>query len=168
VRRLALACLATIAAADYVIHTKDHSWFAIGPLDHAAHLATAALLVDPTKRSRAWAASYLAGALLPDLDHVPLAFRDPEPGDPRPRSHSLLSVAPAALGSRPTAAGMLAHFARDLAFEPGVPLLWPLRRRALRVPYAAYAAVTVAAALLRPRDWGSPATGRAGAATDTA
>jgi hypothetical protein len=151
VPRLALGCLATIAVADYVIHRKDPSWFAIGPLDHAAHLATAALLL-PRGRSRAWKASFLAGAILPDLDHVPLAFQDPEPGDPRPRSHSLLSVAPAAAGSRSTAAGMLTHFARDLALEPGLPLLWPLRQRALRVPYAAYAAVTVAAALLRPRD----------------
>jgi hypothetical protein len=151
VPRLALGCLATIAVADYVIHRKDPSWFAIGPLDHAAHLATAALLL-PRGRSRGWKASFLAGAILPDLDHVPLAFQDPEPGDPRPRSHSLLSVAPAAAGSRSTAAGMLTHFARDLALEPGLPLLWPLRQRALRVPYAAYAAVTVAAALLRPRD----------------
>jgi hypothetical protein len=151
VRRLALSCLGVVAAADYVIHRKDPSWFAIGPLDHAAHLATAALLIDLRKRPRGWTASYLAGSILPDLDHVPLAFQDPTPGDPRPRSHSLLAIAPAAAGSRATAAGMVAHFARDLALDPGVPLLWPLRRGTLRVPYVTYAAALIAAALLARR-----------------
>lgn len=138
-RRLAFACLGTIAAADYVIHTKDPSWFAIGPLDHAAHLATAGLIALNLKRPPGWTASFLAGSLLPDIDHVPLAFRDPEPGDPRPGTHSLLSALPVALGSRSTASGVLAHFVRDLALAPGAPLLWPLSRKPLRIPYVAYA-----------------------------
>ena len=146
-RRLALACLGTIAAADYVIHTRDPSWFAIGPLDHAAHLATAALLLPPG-RSRAWNVSFLAGALLPDIDHVPLAFKDPVPGDPRPETHSAIAIGPALLGSRSTAAGMATHYLRDLALEPGVPLLGG---RHLRVPYGAYALLILALAYSRSR-----------------
>jgi hypothetical protein len=147
VRRLALACLGTIAAADYVIHTKDPSWFAIGPLDHAAHLATAALMLPP-RRSRAWKTSFMAGALLPDIDHVPLAFQDPEAGDPRPRTHSVIAIGPALLGARSVAAGMAAHYLRDLALEPGVPLL---SGRHLRVPYGAYALLILALAYSRSR-----------------
>lgn len=143
--RLAFASLGAIAIADCVIHRRSPSWFAIGPLDHAAHLATAALLL-PRGRSLGWTVSFMAGSLLPDLDHVPLAFRDPKPGDPRPPSHSLLSVAPAAAASRATAAGMLAHLARDLALAPGAPVLWPLSSRQLRVPYAVYAAAVTALA----------------------
>jgi len=167
-RHLALGCLATIAVADYVIHKKNPSWFAIGPIDHLAHLATAALLIDPSKRPRGWTASYLAGSILPDLDHVPLAFQDPTRGDPRPRSHSLLSVGPAAARSRSTAAGMLVHFARDLALDPGVPLFWPLRSGTVHVPYAVYAAVLSAAVLARRRGSESPAGARSGATTDPA
>lgn len=128
-----------------MIHRKEPSWFAIGPFDHAAHVATAALLL-PRGRSRGWSVSFLAGSLLPDVDHVPLAFQDPNAGDPRPRSHSLLSLGPAALGSWPTALGMLAHFARDIAAAPGLPLLWPLSGRQLKVPYVYYAAVVIALA----------------------
>jgi hypothetical protein len=145
--RHALACLATIAVADHVIKRREPSWFAIGPLDHAAHLATAALLA-PRGRSVAWRAAFMAGALLPDIDHVPLAFQDPEAGDPRPRTHSLLAVGPALLGSRPLAAGMAAHYVRDLALDPGVPLLGG---RHLRVPYGAYALLVLTAAYSRSR-----------------
>ena len=146
-RLLPLACLATVAAADYVIARRGPSWFAIGPIDHAAHLATAALLM-PRARSRGWRVSFLAGAVLPDIDHVPLAFRDPEPGDPRPQSHSVLALGPALLGSPATAAGMATHYVRDLALEPGVPLLGG---RHLRVPYGAYALLILASAYSRSR-----------------
>jgi LexA-binding, inner membrane-associated putative hydrolase len=157
VRRLALACVGTIAVADYLIHRRGPSWFQIGPLDHAAHVATAALLL-PSRKPRPWAINFMAGSLLPDLDHVPLAFQDPEVGDPRPRSHSLLSLAPAALGSHSTALGMLAHFARDICLEPGLPLLWPLSGRQLKFPYGVYAtAVTGLAALRAARDSEVPA-----------
>lgn len=164
-RRVAVACIATIAVADHVIHRKAPSWFAVGPLDHAAHLATAALLIPPG-RSRGWALSFMAGSLLPDIDHVRLAFQDPVVGDPRPRSHALLSVAPVALGSTPTALGMLAHFARDISVEPGLPLLWPLSERHLKLPYGAYAgALSVIAALRSRSDSGAGAGARAAAAT---
>ena len=141
-RHLVLACLGAIAVADYVIKRRDPAWAVIGLLDEPAHLATGLLLGgrDPV---------FLAGALLPDLDHVPLVFQDPEPGDPRPKTHSIYAPIAAALVSRRLAAGMLAHFARDLALEPGLPLLGG--RRHFRLPYGAYALLILASAYSRSR-----------------
>jgi len=138
----ALQCLAVIAVADYVILRHPPRWHAIVLFDHPAHLATAVLLggTDPV---------YLAGSLLPDVDHLPTALRNPKVGDPRPRTHSLLVVAAAALVSRRLAAGAAAHFARDLAVDPGVPLVWPLSHGTARIPYALYAAAVIAASVRR-------------------
>jgi hypothetical protein len=142
VRRLALACVATIAVADYVIKRRDLPWHAIALFDHPAHLATAVLLGGTDR-------VYLAGALLPDLDHIPTAFGAPRAGDPRPRTHSVWAVAAVAPWSRKLAAGMLAHFTRDLALEPGLPLLGGSRH--FRVPYGAYAVLVLATAYSRSR-----------------
>jgi inner membrane protein len=144
---VALGCLATVAGADYVIQRRTPRWIVMGLLDHPAHVATAMLL------RKTWTPGYLAGSLLPDLDHIPLALRavHPEPGDPRPVTHCLLPVAPVAVVSRDVAAGMLAHFVRDLAVGTGVPLLWPLSGKRIRVPYAAYAVLLLAAAYSRSR-----------------
>jgi hypothetical protein len=144
---VALGCLATIAVADYVIHRRRPPWLVVGMFDHPAHVATAMLLrKEPTP-------SYLAGSLLPDLDHIPLALRvvHPNPSDPRPVTHCLLTVAPVALVDREAAKGMLAHFVRDLGVGTGVPLLWPLSGRPVRVPYAAYAVLLLATAYSRSR-----------------
>jgi hypothetical protein len=138
-----LQCLAVIGVADYVILRHPPRWHAIALFDHPAHVATAVLLggrglgTDPV---------YLAGSLLPDVDHIPMAFRSPKAGDPRPKTHSLYVVALSALFSRRLAAGMLAHFVRDLALDPGVPLFGG---RPYRLPYAAYAAIVTAAAFAR-------------------
>ena len=139
--KLVLGCLAGIFAADWVIANARMPWLAIGLFDEPAHLATGYLLggSDPL---------FLAGSILPDADHVPLAFEDPSPGDPRPKTHSIYGVLAVAPFSRRLAAGMLAHFARDLALDPGVPLFG---RRHLRVPYGAYAALLTAAAAWRAR-----------------
>jgi hypothetical protein len=151
-RAAALACLATVVGADYVLHRHRPRWILMTLFDHPAHLATGALvLLNLGRRSPQWSSGFMVGALLPDVDHVPLALQDEHPsaGDPRPVSHCLLAIAPVgalALGTRSeavagTAAGMAAHFLRDLgAGESGLPLLWPATRRALRVPYTLYAA----------------------------
>jgi hypothetical protein len=146
-RLAALGCLATIAVADYVIRRRRPRWIVMGMFDHPAHVATAALL------RRNPSASYLAGSLLPDVDHIPLALRlvHPDPGDPRPVTHCLLTVAPVAAVNRDAARGMLAHFVRDLGVGTGVPLLWPFTRRSVRVPYAAYAVLVLATAYSRSR-----------------
>ncbi len=150
-RAAALGCLATVAVADKVISRRRLPWILIGVFDHPAHLATAGLvLLNLGPRSHRWTAGFMAGALLPDLDHVPLALSRVHPSmdDPRPVTHCLLAVAPvAALAEirkderlRGAAAGMLAHFARDVGVGTGVPLLWPATRISWRVPYAVYAA----------------------------
>jgi inner membrane protein len=143
----ALAALATIAVADYVIHRRNPRWIVAGMFDEPAHVATALLLRrNPTP-------AYLAGSLLPDLDHVPLALRPvhPDMDDPRPVTHCLLTVIPVAMIHRDAALGMLAHFTRDLGVGTGVPLLWPLTRRPVKLPYAAYAVLVLAAAYSRSR-----------------
>lgn len=150
-RAAALGCLATVVVADKVISRRRLPWLLIGVFDHPAHLATAGLvLLNLGPRSHRWTAGFMAGALLPDLDHVPLALSRVHPtmDDPRPVTHCLLAVAPvAALAEitkderlRGAAAGMLAHFARDVGVGTGVPLLWPATRISWRVPYAVYAA----------------------------
>ncbi|MEA2329993.1 MAG: inner membrane protein [Thermoleophilaceae bacterium] len=149
-RAAALGCLATLAFADYVIFRRRPPWIVLGLFDHPAHLATAGLLVlNGPRRTSRWTLGYLAGSLLPDLDHVPLALQSerPTPDDPRPVSHCLLAVAPVAALAAVTqserlnglATGMVAHFMRDLGVGTGVPLLWPASGRSLRIPYAAYA-----------------------------
>ena len=141
-RRLALACVATIAVADYLIKRCDPPWLVVGLLDEPAHVATAMLL----RRRPSWA--YLTGAVLPDLDHVPLVFGTPAPGDPRPKTHSVYPLIPAVFVSRELAAGILAHYVRDLALDPGLPLLG---ERHFRVPYGAYAVLVLATAYSRSR-----------------
>jgi hypothetical protein len=142
-----LGCLATIAVADYFIHRRRLRWIVAGLFDHPAHMATAILL-----RTRPNAA-YLAGSLLPDVDHLPLALRavHPDPSDPRPVTHCLLPIGPVVAVNRDMAAGVLAHFVRDLGVGTGVPLLWPLSGKRFRVPYAAYAVLLLATAYSRSR-----------------
>ena len=153
-RGAALGSLATIALADKVIFRRRLPWLLVGLFDHPAHLATAGLvLLNLGQRTPGWAAGFLVGSLLPDLDHVPLAVSRVHPSmdDPRPVTHCLLAVAPVAVLAelkmdprlRGAAAGMLAHFARDVGVGTGVPLLWPLTRRSWRVPYPAYAAACI-------------------------
>jgi LexA-binding, inner membrane-associated putative hydrolase len=156
-RALALGCLATIAAADYTMYKRKPRWILLGLFDHPAHVATAGLILlnVPRRRSKRWTLGFLAGSLLPDVDHLPLALRaqHPKADDPRPVSHCLLAVAPVAAAAGATqsdrlhgaACGMLAHFARDVGVGTGVPLLWPATDRALRLPYPAY--LTACAAL---------------------
>jgi inner membrane protein len=148
-RRVALGCLGAILLADHVIRHREPPWLVAGMFDEPAHLATAGLvLLNLRPRSHPWSAGFMAGALLPDVDHIPLALQPvhPAPEDPRPVSHCLLAVAPvAALAAARrsealagAAAGMLAHFARDLAVGTGVPLAWPVTARAARVPHRLY------------------------------
>ena len=151
-RAAAVGCLATVAVADKVIFRRRLPWLLVGFFDHPAHVATAALAALALgPRPREWTAGLLVGSLLPDLDHVPLALRarHPTADDPRPVSHCLLAVAPVAALAGATqserlhgaATGMVAHYLRDVGVGSGVPLLWPLTARSVRVPYPVYAAV---------------------------
>lgn len=158
-RAAALACLATIAAADAVLHRTKPPWIAVGLLDHPAHLATAGLVaVQVRSRPRRWLIAFMAGSLLPDVDHIPLALKRPHPGPDhrRPFSHCLLTIAPIAALAGVTqserlhglAGGMAAHYLRDVGVGTGVTLLWPVSKRSFRVPYGVYAGACVALAVL--------------------
>jgi inner membrane protein len=161
VKRIAAAgCLAAVLGADWVILRRRPRWILSGLFDEPAHVATAGLVVlNLPPLSERWTGGFLVGSILPDLDHVPLALSrvHPDIDDPRPATHCLLAIAPLALAGAVTrgaareytagaAVGALAHFGRDLAVGTGVPLLLPLDRRSLKVPYPFYAAAVLALA----------------------
>jgi membrane-bound metal-dependent hydrolase YbcI (DUF457 family) len=159
---LAAVAAAVVVGADWVIHFRTPRWILIGLFDHPAHLATAGLIaLNLPPRSRAWHAGFMAGALLPDVDHVPLALapEHPGPGHPRPATHCLAAVLPLFALARTSGSdaasgaawGSLAHLGRDIAMGTGVPLLSPFRRHLYRVPYPLYAAALAVLALMAVR-----------------
>lgn len=153
--------VAGIGALDGVQSVRTWPVPIMAALDWPAHVATAALVLAaaPRKLAPETAAWALAGSVAIDVDHVPLYLGlDKVAGDDqRPLSHSLTTTALLFAGSRLArgrrrtaltglAVGTLLHFVRDVGTGPGVPLLWPLTRRNLRVPYAAHLAAVAAAA----------------------
>jgi membrane-bound metal-dependent hydrolase YbcI (DUF457 family) len=162
----AFACLAVVAAADLVLSRKRPPWIVVGFFDEPAHLATAGvILANLRPSSTEWAAGFIAGAALPDVDHIPLALSrvHPDIDDPRPVTHCLLAAAPLLAAARiappgprrealsGAAAGTLAHFGRDLAVGTGVALLRPLTARNFKVPYPLYATALAALAVRAAR-----------------
>lgn len=138
--------------------SREWSLVPLAALDEPAHLLTAWLvLAAATPRTARlpllpWV---LAGAVLLDLDHVPLylgADIAVSPGG-RPVSHSLLTVAVllAAAGAvrrwrvplAGLALGVATQLLRDLSTGPGVPLLWPALAEDVLLPYLPYALVLV-------------------------
>src|SRR6516164_7575333 len=121
-----------------------------GPVDEAAHLATAALgllvlecFIDVPRRF--YVAALIASVAI-DLDHIPLYLGLLGNQDQRPVTHSLATVivfVVAALVSRRHRAvlagastGLVLHFARDIAEgPPGVRMLWPLQGMAWTASY---------------------------------
>src|SRR6266480_2847937 len=121
-----------------------------GPLDEVAHLATAALglmvLACFADAPRRFYVAALVASVAIDLDHIPLYLGLLGDDGQRPVTHSLATVvvfAGAAVASRRhravlagVAAGLVFHFARDIAEgPPGVRLLWPLDERAWTASY---------------------------------
>jgi inner membrane protein len=120
------------------------SVLASGALDEPAHLATGALgllalscFIDVPRRF--YVAGLVASVAI-DLDHIPMWLGLGNPYQ-RPVTHSLATVVvvvAAAAASRRyravlagVAAGLLIHFARDIAEgPPGVRMLWPLTNTA--------------------------------------
>jgi membrane-bound metal-dependent hydrolase YbcI (DUF457 family) len=146
-------------------------------LDESGHILTdtlflgAGLSVLGHGDLRLWFGPTLIGAVLIDADHVPLEFfgwASFTEGATRPYSHSLsviltLSVASALL-HRPwdgrvqaVAFGLATHLVRDMA-TGGVPLVWPLSRVTVEIPYPLYAALLVGATLLWVRRRGASFT----------
>ncbi len=164
---MVLACAATVAVADLLLWKTDLPLLGDGLLDELAHVATALLFVAAVRPTipRDFLAGLIVGAVLIDVDHVPVHFgwNGLEPGGSRPYPHSLLTVAVvsvAALVARgrwrtaltAAAIGLVAHFFRDLA-EPGqngagVMLLWPASDHPFTLPYVVQAAALAVAAVL--------------------
>jgi inner membrane protein len=137
---------------------------ATGPVDEFAHLATGALgmlalacFIDAPRRF--YVAGLIASVAI-DLDHIAdyLGLMGPQPG--RPVTHSLstvvLVVVAAAAFRRHravlagAAAGLLIHFARDIAEgPPGVRMLWPLSGTAWTASFGWYLAMILTFTVVR-------------------
>ena len=148
-----LLALAGVLLLDLVRSARDWPLPVIGVLDEPAHLLTAWLVLAAATRRTAllrltpWV---LAGAVLIDLDHVPLYLGADVAATPggRPVTHSLLTVLVLLIAAGtvrrwwvPTAGLALAtgaHLLRDLSTGPGVPLLWPVADGDVRLPYWTY------------------------------
>jgi inner membrane protein len=158
-----LAVIGTVVL-DLVLQARDWPLLPLGVLDESAHLLTAWLaLAALTARTTAlpgwpWV---LAGAMLLDLDHVPLILGAEwvaATAGGRPVTHSLttvvvlLTAATTCRGWRipliGLAAGAALHLARDIATGPGVPLFWPFAPDDTRLPYWPYLLVLGALATL--------------------
>ena len=171
--------LALIRLLDLALTDRGWPIAMAAVLDEPAHLMTAGILMAALLPSRArravpWA---LAGAVLIDLDHVPLylwgSLMAADSG--RPVTHSLATIvalSAAALVSRRRARtallglalGVGLHLVRDLGTGPGVPLWWPIESHRVLVPYLAYFATLIAGALVAVgrRTWRRPDLSRAG------
>jgi inner membrane protein len=158
----AVPAVAVIRALDAVLQARSWPVPVVALLDEPAHLLTAwvVLAAVPGSRPRPWLPWALVGAVVIDVDHLPLYLSSADVAAPggRPYSHSLATLAllaVTAVVARPRlrtavlglATGVALHLVRDLATGPGVPLLWPLVDTGVRVPYVAYLAVLVAAAV---------------------
>jgi inner membrane protein len=162
-----------------VKESREWSLVPLAALDEPAHLLTAWLVLAAATARTArlpllpWV---LTGAVLLDLDHVPLylgADIAVSPGG-RPVSHSLLTVALLLVAAGAVrrwrvplaglALGVATQLLRDLATGPGVPLLWPVLAQDVLLPYPPYGVVLVALAAagvarrVSGRAAGAPAT----------
>jgi inner membrane protein len=170
-----IAALAAVLALDAVV---DENWplILLGPFDEIGHLATAwvllvALLPDRCRPLMPWA---LLGAVVIDVDHIPLYVWDVGTADPegRPITHSLTVVLVLLAFSRlpgrlrtplsGLALGVLLHLVRDVVTGPGVPLFWPVTGTSVLASYSLYVwllCLATAWAVLRPRRQQPPAAG---------
>ncbi len=154
-----LPALALILAADALLSQYDFARPAEALLDEPAHLATAFLLLAalPVPRVRPFLLGAALGAVGIDGDHLPGEFgwNIITRGTGRPVTHSLATCGallllaralpgPARTATVGAACGVLAHFVRDMG-TGGVPLLWPVSKRRVRVPYGVYLATLLAA-----------------------
>jgi len=170
-RALVLLAVVVILALRPVLEGIEASPLIVGPLDWAAHLATALLLLVNLPRPLPFATvtAALLAVVVIDLDHLPgyLGTDFLAEGTPRPYPHSLLTViaalaAAAALkgtGRRIAlgiAIGVAAHLVRDVA-SGGVALFWPLSDDGVRISFWLEAAAIGA---LATRAWivGAPRT----------
>jgi inner membrane protein len=160
--------LVLIGLLDLLGETRQWSVPVTGLLDEPAHVLTAALLLAaflPVSASAVvpWV---LAGAVLIDLDHIPLYLWGALASDQygRPVSHSAATVvllACAGAFSRGglrrallgLSLGVAMHLVRDLGTDPGVPLWWPIGQHSVLVPYPIYFCTMVVVAGIAAGRW---------------
>jgi inner membrane protein len=152
-----------VIAVDLLIQVREWPLLLLGLLDEPAHLLTAwlamAALTSRTSALRGWA-WVLAGAVLLDLDHIPLylgADWVAATAGGRPVTHSLATTVVLLTGAATCrswrtpliglAGGVALHLARDIVTGPGVPLFWPLASDDIRLPYVPYLLVLHALAV---------------------
>lgn len=151
--------LAIVLLTDIWLAGGERSLLERAVSDETGHLLTAVLLLAalPPALPGRFIAGALLGAVAIDLDHLPLIFGSDllTQQTNRPFTHCLLTVFLLAAVSRllpahwrwfglGLAAGVLAHFWRDLATSTaGVPLLWPWQRFGFTLPYWLYVGVLV-------------------------
>jgi inner membrane protein len=170
-----IAALAVVLALDAVVN-EDWPLLLVGLLDEIGHLATAwvllvALLPDRYRPLAPWA---LLGAVLIDVDHIPLYLWDVAATHPqgRPITHSLTFVLVLLALSRldrrlrtplsGLALGVFLHLLRDIVTGPGASLFWPIAETSVLVPYSLYVVllcVAAAWAVLRSGRQQPPAAG---------
>jgi inner membrane protein len=159
----AALALILIFGVDSVDPLGTRPLLAAALLDESAHLATALLFLRALDMqvTRSSVLGLLLGAVMIDIDHVPLQLFGNDiltAGTNRPHSHSLLALALVLLigfalsgmwrrGAFCLALGHASHLARDMA-TGGVPLLWPLSSARIEVAYSGYALMVIVAALL--------------------
>lgn len=152
---LQLPALALIVTADLLRAHYDCPRLITALLDESAHLATAFLILAalPLPRTLHFKGGAALGATLIDADHLPMELgRDfLARGTARPVPHSLPTFGVLLLLSRArpeplrsvlagAACGFATHLLRDLG-TGGVPLLWPLSKRRVHIPYGLYGAL---------------------------
>jgi inner membrane protein len=149
-----------IVVIDRVLHESAQPLPLQALLDETGHALTALLILSAlgvAPRSPFWWAA-LAGSVLIDLDHLPgmLGWNGLTYGEPRPYTHSLVTIAllvawaGCSRGTRRSvlaglAAGVALHLVRDLA-TGGVPLFWPIRTIGVQAPYGYYLIALLGAA----------------------
>jgi membrane-bound metal-dependent hydrolase YbcI (DUF457 family) len=154
---------------------------AYGLLDEPAHLATAVVLLLAlgafgTRLSGVFIVGAAIASVAIDIDHIPgiLGSQLLTGGEPRPYSHSLITVLALVLvgqGARGrtrqlalgAAFGVGAHLLRDLATGPGVPLLWPASGAVIAMPYPIFATtLALAASIAAVTGWSALTRSRFG------
>jgi inner membrane protein len=133
-----------------------------GLLDESDHLATAALALAFVRHppTESLLVGLALGGVAIDADHLPVEFGSSilTDGTGRPYTHSLMTVAAAAIAAGLTSGrvfrfaagvslGLASHLLRDMG-TGGVPLAWPFSKENVEIPYLAYAALLSLAAVV--------------------
>lgn len=166
---LLIAAIVGIVAIDLWIRGSE-TLLIHGIADEIAHLLTAVVCVEAFRvlgTPIRWPAA-LTGAVVLDLDHIPLIYGWAEPlaGSTRPETHALWPVMLVMVGGLAyrderwiwwsIAIGMSTHLFRDTATGT-VVLLWPFEDIPVHIPYIVYLLVmwggVLVARLGLRRDW---------------